>query len=213
MSSVLEIHFRLWNYMIGKSFLVTSVFVLLVLSASGALVVSAWSASASFTCMGTSVVTDCSSSGQGNPSFSVGTNLTDTAIIKDPNGIDGSCNASGGSGCVTGDVNFTIYQGSSCSGTQVEVSGEIPPTGEQYPGIFSYSYTFGAAGSYSILAQYKGNYDDNEGWYSLPCEPLTISSPVVTPQFPVGSLLAILAPLAAKGLYVGNKKGFKFSRV
>ena len=41
------------------------------------------------------------------------------------------------------------------------------------------------------------------GWVS------GVPSFIVTPEFPVGSLLAILTPLAAFGLYFGARRGFK----
>ena len=37
-----------------------------------------------------------------------------------------------------------------------------------------------------------------------------VQSFIVTPQFPLGTLLALVAPLAAVGIYFGARKGFKF---
>ncbi len=180
--------------MVRKSLVVTFLFLLatLGLASSGGLVASAWSSTASYTCLGTSVTSNCT--GQSNPSFPVGTTVTDTAVIKDPNGIFGQCNKWSTSGCVTGDVIFTIYQGGTCSGTVVNTSGQIPPTGKNYPGIFSETYTFTSAGSYSFKAAYKGNYNDENGWYILPCEPLTITK--ASPN--------IVTSLSSASIVVGN---------
>jgi hypothetical protein len=173
------------------SVVIATVFVLVILAFTfnGGTVVSAWSAGASYTCVGISTTT-CLSSGQKmQPSFTVGTTVNDTAIIKDPNGINGKCTLFGGTGCVTGNVIFTIYQGLSCSTDRskinvVATSSQIGPTGKQYPGIFSWTpgYTFTTIGSYSFQAQYKGNYNDNNGWFTLPCEPfqITKASPTIS---------------------------------
>jgi hypothetical protein len=183
--------------MVRKSLVVTLVFLLgtLGLASSGGLVASAWSASASYTCLGTSVTSNCAD--QSNPSFQVGTTVTDTAVIKDPSGIDGTCHGSSTSGCVTGDVIFKIYQGGTCSGTPISTSNQIPPTGKNYPGIFSEAYTFTSAGSYSFKATYKGNYNDNDGWYALTCEPLTITKASPT----ISTLLSSLSIVVGSSVY------------
>ncbi len=173
--------------MVRKSLVITSVFVLAALAAAstGGLLVNAWNSGASLTCLGTSVITTCTNPQSPTPSFVAGTTVTDTAIIADTNGIDGSCP---GSGCVTGTVTFTVYESSSCTGTVLTTSSAISPTGNQYPGIFSWSYMFNTANSYSIKAVYTGNYDDNSAT-ALPCEQLTITPTTHgVPEFPLGSL-------------------------
>lgn len=169
-------------------------------------VANAWSASASFTCLGTSVTTNCSPSGQNNPSFLVGSTIFDTAVIKDPSGIYGECDTPTTSGCVSGNVTFAIYQGSSCSGTLVDTSGKIALSGTQYPGIVTYSEKLRTAGYYSFLARYEGNYNDNNGWLALQCEPLTITlaNPTITTTLSSSTIQAGSSAYDASKISGGN---------
>ena len=185
----------------------TLVIAVLALTFTGGLVVSAWSATASYTCLGTSQITSCT--GQNNPSFPVSTMVYDTAVIQDPNGIVGSCSSQNTSGCVQGYIIFLVYNGLSCQGTPIANSGKLHLAGNSYPGVVIYGHTATTAGSFSVKAAYYGNYDDNT-LYGLPCEPLTITTVTTgVPEFPLGSLgsVLLLAALIPMMLYMRSRVG------
>lgn len=166
------------------------------------IVSSSWSAGASYTCIGTYPDISCSSSGQGNPTFPIGSKINDTAIIEDPNGIYGVCDPTlhMTSGCVNGNVKFSLYSGSSCSSNDLLLtSAQIGPNpSNNYPGYFPYTFTYSfQLGQYSIEAEYQGNYNDNNGWFSIRCEPFSITQtePSITTSVMPSSSVSVGVPV------------------
>jgi len=103
-----------------------------------------------------------------NPVASImaGTTVHDTSIV------------SGGSGVYTGTVTYSLFTGSTCSGTGTVVGSPVIVTTGVVPD--SASQTFSTAGSFSWNALYSG--DANNGPALSACEPLFVNkaSPTLT---------------------------------
>ena len=185
--------------MINKTRMITlSTLAVLALSSFGVLAVSAWNTGASYTCIGTSsITTNCPN----DPSFSVGTKVYDTLVVKDTGGqfepsvcppVIGQTD-----GCVSGSATFYLYANSGCTGSSTNL-GTVNFANDAYPDSVYTSTTINNAGSYSFQVVYTGDYS-NGAANTFACEPFSIFA-YSTPQFPLGSLgmlalLGMMVPL------------------
>ena len=152
----------------------------------------AWHVVSLSTCVGTTWSTDCA----GNPSYTIGSQVSDTANVAVSN--------NGGSGYIT----FTVYKaavGATCAptGTALYTSG---PTG--FPGdgnthiVTSGAFNTAGQSAGEYVWTTKVTYSDATPWTG--CEPFSLTQGTGVPQFPMGSLLVIA--LALPGLLLVRTK-------
>jgi len=152
----------------------------------------AWHVVSLSTCVGTSWSPDCA----GNPSYTIGSQVSDTANV--------TVSHNGGSGYIT----FAVYKaavGATCapSGTALYTSGPTPFPGDGKSHIVTsgaFDTTGQSAGGY-VWTTYV-TYADAKPWSG--CEPFTLTQSTGVPQFPLGSLLVIA--LALPGLLLVRTK-------
>jgi len=150
----------------------------------------AWHVISLNTCVGTTWSTDCA----GNPSYTIGSQVSDTANV--------AVSDNGGSAYIT----FTVYKaavGATCAptGDALYTSGAIAFPGDGSSHIVptassqvQFDSTGQSAGAYVWVT--KVTYSDATPWTA--CEPFTLTPGTGVPQFPLGSLLVIA--LALPGL-------------